>query len=98
MALVPDDPNMKDDRGNWAPNVNESERMKMWSHRIRGFNILLSARAARVDPNLKAQINFDGLGPQEHATIDLLRSPSKGKAFVNSMIGAVDTTNLYRGD
>ena len=98
IALVPDDPNMKDDRGNWAPNVNESERMEMWSHRIRGFNILLSARAARVDPNLKAQINFDGLGAQEHATINLLRAPSKGKAIVNSMIGAVDTTNLYRGD
>ena len=98
ISLVPDDPSMKDDRGNWAPQVDESQRMEMWSHRIRALNILISARAARVDPNLKRQFNFANFGPQERVTIDLLRSPSRGQAHVNSMIGAVDTANLYRGD
>ena len=97
-AIVPEDVNLRDDRGNWDPNTDESQRIRLWSHRLRNLNLLISARAARVDQNLRAIQDLNGLGPQERATIRLERSPERGFAHVSSMIGAVETANLYRGD
>ena len=97
-SIIPDDLDLRDDRGNWTPDTDESNRVKFWAHRLRSLNLMVSARAARVDPNLRMVQDLNGLGAQERATIRLERSPERGLAHVSSMVGAVDTANLYRGD
>lgn len=95
---IPKDHNLKDDRGNWDEGKSESERFAFWSHRLRGLNIMLAARAARVDPKLNINLNLAGMGSQERSTILIERSPETGRAYVSTLLGSVDTPNLYRGD
>ena len=95
---LPNDQEIRDDRGNWDHNQPETQRFEFWAHRLRGFNIMLAARAARVDPNLTINLNRDGMGSQERKTILLNRSPENGLAYVNTLLGAVETPNFYRGD
>ena len=95
---IPKDHNLMDDRGNWDEGKAESGRFAFWSHRLRGLNIMLAARAARVDPKLTVNLNLAGMGSQERSTILIERSPETGRAYVNTLLGSVDTPNLYRGD
>ena len=95
---LPDDADPNDDRGNWAPAQAEDQRLELWTHRLRGLNIMLAARAARVDPNLTIDVFRAGMGSQERSTLRLKQSPGTGRAYVSTMVGVIDTQNLYRGE
>lgn len=95
---VPDDISSKDDRGNWDINRSEDQKLSMWSHRLRGVNLVLAARAARVDPKLTLDLNLEGMGTQERSSIQVVRSPETGRAYVQTLMSSIDTPNLYRGD
>lgn len=95
---VPDDEDIKDDRGNWDKSQNEESRLDKWAHRLRGLNIVLAARAARVDPKLTLDLNTEEMGPQERSSLLLERSPETGRAYVSTLMSLIDTPNLYRGD
>lgn len=98
VPTLPEDKEIRDDRGNWDPNQPETQRFEFWAHRLRGFNILLAARAARVDPKLTVNFNREGMGAQERKTILLERSPETGRAYVSTLVGAIENPNYYRGD
>jgi prepilin-type N-terminal cleavage/methylation domain-containing protein len=95
---IPADLISKDDRGNWDVEQPETQRFEFWAHRLRGLNVMLAARAARVDPKLTLNLNLAGMGSQERSSILIERSPETGRAYVSTLLGSVDTPNLYRGD
>lgn len=95
---IPADLISKDDRGNWDVEQPETQRFEFWAHRLRGLNVMLAARAARVDPRLTLNLNLAGMGSQERSSILIERSPETGRAYVSTLLGSVDTPNLYRGD
>ncbi len=98
VPTLPADQEIRDDRGNWDPTQTESRRFEFWAHRLRGLNIMLAARAARVDPKLTLELNREGMGPQERMTVLIDRSPETGRAYVSTLLGSVETPNFYRGD
>ena len=61
------------------------------------MNILLSTRAGRVDPLLKQKIFLDNEGPQERTWIEVDTGKQIGLARVSTLIGSVETPNLYQG-
>jgi hypothetical protein len=98
LPMIPQDPKMKDDRGNWDPTTPESHMFIEWSHRLRGLNLLLSTRGARVDPALTFVQNLAESGPQERVSYKIESAKESGLAHVSTLIGSVETPNLYRGD
>jgi hypothetical protein len=79
---LPDDDDPKDDRGNWEPKQSESERMTLWGHRIRGLDVMLAVRTAKIDPHLTIDLQRPGMSAQERSTVRLRRSPGQGRAPV----------------
>ena len=96
--LVPTDPTMRDDRGNWEPNLSEEHFFERWGHRLRGLNVLLSIRSSRLDPKLTISIDNELMGPQERTSFKVIQNHSQGMAHVTTLIGSVETPNFYRGD
>jgi len=47
---------------------------------------------------LTLNLNLAGMGSQERSSILIERSPETGRAYVSTLLGSVDTPNLYRGD
>jgi hypothetical protein len=97
--LVPSDPLLRDDRGNWAGQLQEGAVMNKWPHRLRGINALMSVRESRLDPTLPAPANAPNeLAPQEVQAVLVVTPRGEGYARVSSVVGGVETPNLYRGD
>ena len=96
---VPLDPLLRDDRGNWAGQLQEGAVMNRWPHRLRGVNALISVRESRLDPALPAPINAANDLPAQEVRAVLVSTPKgEGYARVSSVVGGVETPNLYRGD
>lgn len=97
--LVPADPRLRDDRGNWAGQLPEGDVMGRWPHRLRGLTALISVRESRLDPTLPPPADADGgRAPQEVDRALVVTPKGEGYARVSSVVGGVETPNLYRGD
>ena len=97
LPRIPMDEIQKDDRGNWDFAQPESLFFERWGHRVRGLNVMLSTRAARIDHSIKSKILPPNSGPQERTWIEVDTGKQTGLARVNSLIGSVETPNLYNG-
>lgn len=94
---IPEDETLKDDRGNWGPDRNESQLMQNWNHRLRALNLLILTRASRIDYQFPKVNERPGLGLQERTWFEINTPTGSGFTRVSALIGSVETPNLYRG-
>ena len=96
--IIPQDPSLKDDRGNWDPDVEEGILLERWIHRLRGLNILILARTPRPDPQFSlAPIDLSP-GVASRRWFKLSEEGKEGFARVSAQVISFPTPNLYRGD
>lgn len=92
------DPNPLDDRGNLDINKTEDDTLLRNSRRLRAIKILVSIRQDREDPNFKLKVDNPRMfSAQERNWFALDNVNENGFARVSTMIGYVDTSNLYHG-
>jgi hypothetical protein len=97
--LVPSDPQVNDDQGNWViGGLTEAEVMNRWPHRLRGLSFLLAVRTPRVDPSFTVPPALANPTPQERVSFRVQTTERDGLTRVSTLTGVVDNANLYRGD
>jgi prepilin-type N-terminal cleavage/methylation domain-containing protein len=98
LPTIQADEDPLDDRGNIDKNQSEDITLSRNSRRLRALKFLVSIRQDREDPNYKLKTdNPRQISYQERTWFALDGITENGYAKVNSLVGEVETSNIYHG-